>query len=219
MRKTVQKLQTLGFHSRMITRGTGAPERIVPTDVCRALFLVGYPVGGNMQIISRKNAISVGLNRYFTNKNCKNGHLSERLVSSKVCVECSRDWYAANKEKTIKSAISWRYENLDKVRAWDRARGKRYASPVKRCAYEAGRKAAKRNATPSWANMDDILSFYEWAERLTNETGVAHQVDHIVPVQGKTVCGLHVPCNLQVITASSNASKGNRHWPDMWEIS
>ena len=75
----------------------------------------------------------------------------------------------------------------------------------------AKRRAAKLKRTPSWLtdkDWKDIKEFYVEADRLTKETGVPHHVDHIIPLQGEFVSGLHVPSNLQVITASENSSKG-----------
>lgn len=69
------------------------------------------------------------------------------------------------------------------------------------------------NATPFWLTSiqkAQIQEFYDIAVAKTMQTGVAHQVDHIHPLQGKAVCGLHVPWNLQVITASENAGKSNK---------
>lgn len=70
--------------------------------------------------------------------------------------------------------------------------------------------AAKRQAVAPWANRKAMLAFYEEARRLTKETGVPHHVDHIIPINHPTICGLHVETNLQVIPAAENVRKGNR---------
>lgn len=63
---------------------------------------------------------------------------------------------------------------------------------------------------PGWANKDAILEFYKEARRLTLETGISHQVDHIIPSNHKLVCGLHNEFNLQVITREENQKKNNK---------
>jgi hypothetical protein len=70
-------------------------------------------------------------------------------------------------------------------------------------AYNAKRRASKLNATPNWANLITIKEIYR-----TCPPG--YHVDHIVPLQGKLVCGLHCEFNLQHLPASENLSKGNR---------
>lgn len=87
--------------------------------------------------------------------------------------------------------------NKDKKRSWD-----------------ASRKAVLTKAQPSWLTdkqKADILHFYSQAWQLGLE------VDHIVPLRGKTVCGLHVPWNLQLLSRSANASKNNKFddWLDI----
>lgn len=77
-------------------------------------------------------------------------------------------------------------------------------------AYTAKRRAAKLRATPSWANAAAIKTIYEEAKRLSILTGIPHHVDHIIPLQGSLVCGLHVENNLQILTASENSRKKNR---------
>ena len=66
-----------------------------------------------------------------------------------------------------------------------------------------------RYRNEEWADLDAMAEVYQEAEY----TGL--HVDHIIPLQSKHVCGLHVWDNLQLLTESENKAKGNRRWPDM----
>jgi hypothetical protein len=76
-------------------------------------------------------------------------------------------------------------------------------------------RAQRKRRTPPWADMKAIAAVYAEAKRMTRETGELHVVDHIVPMCGKTVSGLHVHWNLRVIHWRPNALKGAFVWPDM----
>ncbi len=76
-------------------------------------------------------------------------------------------------------------------------------------AHSRKRKVVIRRATPPWADLDAI-AIYSKAREQRRRTGIAHCVDHIIPLQGKLVCGLHVETNLRVVTSSANSRKHNR---------
>lgn len=80
---------------------------------------------------------------------------------------------------------------------------------------EEKRRKAMTYATPAWADKKAIARFYAEAEMLTATTGIPHEVDHIVPIQGRKVCGLHVEHNLQVLIKSENAKKHSKF--DDWK--
>ena len=82
-------------------------------------------------------------------------------------------------------------------------------------ALHSKRRASKLLAMPKFANEDTIKGLYKLAKEMTTTSGVAHHVDHIVPLRSKLVCGLHWEGNLQIITAEENLRKGNRVWPGM----
>lgn len=104
-----------------------------------------------------------------------------------------KDWYEKNKAARSVTYAQWAKENKHRVNA-----------------LLAKRNAAKLNATPAWANHDAIRQFYERAALLTVLTGIRHEVDHVFPLQGRLVCGLHCEANLQILTKTENLKKGNR---------
>lgn len=118
------------------------------------------------------------------------------------------EWAEQNKDHFQKRRKDYREKNRDsrnaKAREWGRA------NLDKGRARQAKRKALKLQATPVWADLEAIAEIYAEAVRVSRETGTEWHVDHIVPLQGKNVCGLHVPWNLRVIPATENIAKGNK---------
>lgn len=107
--------------------------------------------------------------------------------------ETERKRYEAEKDRIKARNYAYRSERPGLVRAWNNAR-----------------RAVEKRATPLWADYKQIAEFYELAARLTQETGEPHHVDHVIPLRGTTVSGLHVQHNLQVLKAVDNLKKGAR---------
>lgn len=101
-----------------------------------------------------------------------------------------------NPGRIAETVAAWRQNNKHKMRA--------------QC---AKRRARLIMAMPLWLTAEhfsQIEEVYSDAKRLEAETGAPHHVDHIVPLRGKTVCGLHVPWNLRAIPADDNLRKANK---------
>ena len=122
--------------------------------------------------------------------------------------EKARQWIAKNPERHRENVRKWREENPDRNR--ERQREWRQANPDRLAELSAGRRAWRLKATPAWADREVIAFFYSVAREETERTGEQHHVDHIVPLRGKNVCGLHVEANLQILTASQNLRKNNK---------
>ena len=118
-----------------------------------------------------------------------------------------RERYIRNREAVLARQAAYRSLNPERTRSAVR---KHYrANKSAYVAYCAQRKAARLLATPTWADTRLIAAIYAEAKRLSDETGVPHEVDHIIPLQSRYVCGLHIPCNLQVVPRDLNRRKGN----------
>lgn len=102
--------------------------------------------------------------------------------------ERARKWAANNRERVRLNVSKWQKANVGKVRAMSR----------KRALY-------KLKAIPKWANLRRIESIYKAAAQK-----LGFVVDHIIPLQGKTVCGLHVENNLSIILCRENSEKSNK---------
>ena len=74
----------------------------------------------------------------------------------------------------------------------------------------AARRAGLNKATPKWADRKAIKEIYKQCIEKTKQTGVKYEVDHIVPLRGELVSGLHVHWNLQILMAKDNRSKSNK---------
>lgn len=145
--------------------------------------------------------------------------------------ERSREWVSKNRDVANGYSKSYRERNPEKVKLTLASLALRNKEAKLACYKSwAGRnkeKVLRRNrerqhakiqAIPSWHGEFDEFVFEE-AFALSSmrlaATGIEYNVDHIVPLKSKRVCGLHCAINLAVIPALENKSKGNRHWPDM----
>ena len=184
---------------------------------------------------TRAEAKATGASHYFTGEPCKHGHVAPRKTKG-ACVECLKAewlaaaetradyfreynqnedvkdrkhaWYQENREQVIRAAATrpaaqlreyrntWKENNKVQVRADTKARRRKH-----------------RDATPKWLSRkqkSEIRQLYQIAITMTQTTGEQYVVDHIVPLRGESVCGLHVPWNLRVITQDENLKKSNK---------
>ena len=174
----------------------------------------------------RKQALAAGESTYFTGNPCPNGHIAPRYAKHGGCVSCAKiatdEWRRRKKEHIVDyrkrnrsrdnvKANDWRKANPEKakesVEKW------RKANPEKANLYAIKRKLAKDKRTPMWLTPIDQLemeSIYAYCSAL-RKCGLDYHVDHIVPLRGTIVSGLHVPWNLQVIPAFENRRKSNEY--------
>ena len=152
------------------------------------------------------------------------------LKNKESVLKCNRAWDSANKEKVKIYKKEWIKNITEEQRSKYNLRARaRYQENIehnieRKKVYKANNKhivnanAAKRRAcelkrTPAWLTEFDRLKIkciYSIATMLTHENKEPWHVDHIIPLQGKFVSGLHVPNNLWFIRGSENCQKGNK---------
>jgi hypothetical protein len=181
---------------------------------------------------TRKEALKRGVKHYYTGKPCKRGHKTLRIAKG-TCVECRKeDWQKDNEKRKGKpkteaaKAAGRRYYLANKEEVKERAKAQ---DPKKQREYKDRYKAKNpelfkvhvnarrrrlREAQPDWLTKEQRMAIretYALAQKMTENTGVQHEVDHIIPLHGKNISGLHVPWNLQVMPYMDNRRKNNKH--------
>jgi hypothetical protein len=154
---------------------------------------------------------------------CKNSKLFAEFYPDKTkktgysssCIACQKKRYQENKEIFLKKNKEWREQNKDHYLKKKRESSSKWqkANKDKVCSISMKYKAAKLKAVPPWLSEEDKQAIdieYALSSWCSEVMGIPYHVDHIIPLQGKQVCGLHVPWNLQVLPASVNIAKSNR---------
>lgn len=187
---------------------------------------------------TQKEAKDQGKPRYNNGKRCRNGHFSDRLTSTGQCCECKKEYqaklreadpevlrakekayYERNKDDRIeyqknryhnilKHDEEWMEKNKARSREWQRTNWdvqykRSYASRLSSVA--ARRSKLKKQLDNLSREYVDLL------REIYDNCPDGMQVDHIVPLNGEAVCGLHVPWNLQYLSPSENNMKGNKY--------
>lgn len=124
--------------------------------------------------------------------------------------EKGRKSYLRNKKKHSESTRKYYVKNKDKIKEYSKNYAKQNSYKIN--AYSKKRKADKIHQTPKWLTKDhlkEMENFYKKAKEMSIN-GVKYEVDHIIPLRGKEVRGLHVPWNLQILTKQENNKKRNK---------
>ena len=152
------------------------------------------------------------IDQFTKNTKCKYGFTHK-------CLNCSAaynlSYYYDNKDKwaeTQKKSVTKRRGEGKDVNLPSREYNRR--NPEYKRFYAAQRKVHVKQATPAWLSPEQkahIRRIYKLAQVMKSATGLDYHVDHIIPLRGQNVCGLHVPDNLQVLRSDLNLSKSNTY--------
>lgn len=182
----------------------------------------GYIAGRGEQIAaSKKEALRLELRRYYGGKPCSRGHFPPvRFVANGNCHDCGL-WHGKQRVLKMQEAGTWESE-LARIRMDRKSTPEKHERvnqlgrdwyrrfPGKALANSMDRKIRKRRSTVPWADKKALTTIYKTCRELSRETGLIHHVDHIVPLNGKFINGLHVQSNLRIILKLQNIQKSNK---------
>jgi|APSaa5957512535_1039671.scaffolds.fasta_scaffold194545_1 hypothetical protein len=172
--------------------------------------------GRNLEL-ARKRILEVGKNTRFKKGMKMQKGMIEKSSQARTkytaeeLKEHQKQWVKDNIKNVYAKQKEWRDANKNRVKEWNKKSKQKHKARVN--ATNAQYRAEKLKRTPSWLTEDDfwiIKEFYDMAVLRSETTKIKHHVDHIIPLKGETVSGLHVPNNLQVITGIKNMKKNNR---------
>lgn len=183
------------------------PKRGNVCKNCVALYMRVYRQRNSTRIAKLKKAWKLA---NFAHACAKDRAYAQRYPERRALAR--KKWRSENPEADRMAKDKWARENVDMARAlrarWDSE------NPGKRQSILARRRASKIQRTPKWLTKDDhwlMAQAYELAALRTKKFGFPWHVDHIIPLQGKNVSGLHVPANLRVIPGAENYRKSNKY--------
>jgi hypothetical protein len=172
----------------------------------KELFSVGYKYCSSCKDIKKihkfcwRNKVQKKLDSICTKCKCAKRGLRGRTDYkgyNETYRKNARVNYLKNKKDVLKRNEEWKINNKEAFKSIQRKAS-------------AKRRASELNATPSWADQKKISLLYKKAEEFSNLLEIKIEVDHIIPLQGKNVCGLHVWENLQLLEKSINIKKSNK---------
>lgn len=189
-------------------------------------YFTGLPCkNGHVDEIQISNNFCIACGKELATKWKKNNKEKVKLLDEKRrkdnpsrCNKYKKQWKERNKDYITQYGIKYnlknklllsekrkklRFENIEKFKENEKRYRKNHSSYY--LAQCNKRRADKLQATPKWADMQKIKEIYDDAKN----KGLT--VDHVIPLKGKLVCGLHVETNMQLLTNIENSQKGNRY--------
>ena len=139
---------------------------------------------------------------YFTGKPCKRGHIAQRFKSTGTCVECNRE-NVKRINSTPEQIAKRKAREKPSPNATENWRRWYALNPKAALTHVRSQQALRLKRVPAWSEKELIQQFYE-------DCPEGYEVDHVIPLQGKTVSGLHVLSNLQYLPMMENRTKGNK---------